>query len=95
MTAAGGVGNLLDLSSYSNDNGCVHASHGILMRGGIPSAILCARQRKINAPPILELSSPKKKHFSDKNGMALHIIMTFVQPLLVVGCLCCFALHTE
>ena len=44
MTAAGGVGNLLDLSSCYNDNGCVHASHGILMRGGIPSAILCARQ---------------------------------------------------
>jgi hypothetical protein len=48
MTAAGGVGNLLDLSSCYNDNGCVHASHGILMRGGIPSAILCARQRKIS-----------------------------------------------
>ena len=48
MTAAGGVGNLLDLSSCYNDNGCVHASHGILMRGGIPSAILCARQSKIS-----------------------------------------------
>jgi hypothetical protein len=48
MAAAGGVGNLLDLSSCYNDNGCVHALHGILMRGEIPSAIFCARQSKIN-----------------------------------------------
>jgi hypothetical protein len=48
MTAAGGVGNLLDLSSCYNDNGCVHASHGILMRGGLPSSILSARQSKIS-----------------------------------------------
>jgi hypothetical protein len=46
--AACGVGNLLDLSSCYYDNGRVHASHGISMRGGLPSAILCARQSKIS-----------------------------------------------
>jgi hypothetical protein len=46
--AACGVGILLDLSSCYYDNGRVRASHGISMRGGIPSAILCARQSKIS-----------------------------------------------
>ena len=45
MAAAGGVRNFLDLSSRYNDNGCVHVSHGILMRGGIP----CHLRQKVRA----------------------------------------------
>ena len=56
MTAAGGVRNLLDLSSCYNDNGCVHASHGIRMRGGIPSAI-CARDRRPGTPNVILIAA--------------------------------------
>jgi hypothetical protein len=37
----------------------------------------------------------KKHPATSKNGMAPHNIMAFVKHLLVVGCLCRFALRTQ